>query len=61
MFAEEYGEEFIRDAERRQYWFAYPALVRTAVEMEFGEEAEVYDAQPDTPADPKTATRFPVG
>jgi len=52
MFAEEYGEEFIRDTERRQYWFAYPALVRTAAEMEFGEAAEVYDAQPVIPADP---------
>ena len=45
MFIEEYGEEFVRDATRRQYWFAYPALVRTAAEMEFGEAAVVYEAQ----------------
>jgi hypothetical protein len=41
MFVEEYGEGFIRDAERKQYWFAYPALVRTAAEMEFGEAADI--------------------
>jgi hypothetical protein len=41
MFTQEYGEDFVRDAMRRQYWFAYPALVRTAAEMEFGEEAAI--------------------
>lgn len=39
----EYGEAFVADATRRQYWFAYPALVRTAVEFEFGEAAAVYE------------------
>jgi hypothetical protein len=51
MFAEECGEEFVRDTERRQYWFAYPALVRTAAEMEFGEEAAIHEAQPALQAD----------
>ena len=45
MFAAEFGEEVMQDFERRQYWFAYPALVRTAAEMAFGEAAEVYEAQ----------------
>lgn len=40
---EEYGEVFVTDAIRRQYWFAYPALVRTAVEFEFGEAAAIYE------------------
>jgi hypothetical protein len=39
----EYGRTFVDDAMRRQYWFAYPALVRTAAEFEFGEAATVYD------------------
>lgn len=43
MFAEHFGESFVRDATRRQYWFAYPALVRIAAEMEFGERAAVHD------------------
>ncbi|SFR86655.1 hypothetical protein SAMN05216570_0125 [Dyella sp. OK004] len=35
----DYGADFVTDATRRQYWFAYPGLVRTAVEMHFGEDA----------------------
>lgn len=35
----EFGQDFIKDAVRRQYFFALPALVRTAVELEFGEAA----------------------
>ena len=42
-FAKLFGAEFLKDAVRRQYWFAYPALVRTAAELEFGEEAAVYE------------------
>ncbi len=41
-FAEDFGEAFVKDAVRRQYWFAYPSLVRTAAELEFGEEASIY-------------------
>ena len=33
------GAAFVADRERRQYWFAYPGLVRTAIEMHFGEDA----------------------
>lgn len=41
-YAEMFGTDFVRDAVRRQYWFAYPALVRNALEREFGEVAEVH-------------------
>jgi len=34
-----FGVDFVRDATRRQYWFAYPALVRNALEREFGDTA----------------------
>ena len=40
-YAKDFGEKFVKDAARRQYWFAYPALVRIAVELEFGEKAAV--------------------
>jgi hypothetical protein len=43
LFAESFGADFVKDAVRRQYWFAYPALVRTAAELEFGEEASVHE------------------
>src|SRR5512139_87979 len=42
MFSEDYGVVFVKDAVKRQYWFAYPALVRISAEIEFGEEASVY-------------------
>ena len=44
-FTESFGKEFISDALRRQYWFAYPALVRTAMEIEFGDAASIYEGQ----------------
>jgi hypothetical protein len=48
FFAEDFGEQFVKDAIRRQYWFAYPALVRTAAEIEFGDAAAIR-AEPDSP------------
>jgi len=39
-YAEDLGAEFVADATRRHYWFAYPALVRIAMEMKFGEAGE---------------------
>lgn len=42
-FSEMFGAEFVRDAVRRHYWFAYPALIRNALQSEFGEIAAVRD------------------
>jgi hypothetical protein len=39
-YAEMFGSDFVRDAVRRHYWFAYPALIRNALAREFGEAAE---------------------
>lgn len=38
-YRSELGDQFVSDALRRKYWFAYPALVRIALELKFGEEA----------------------
>ena len=46
-YCEMFGEDFVKDAVRRQYWFAFPALVRIAMEMEFGVEAE--EVEPTAP------------
>lgn len=43
FFSQEFGDVFVRDALRRQYWFALPAMIRTALELEFGEAAAVYE------------------
>lgn len=50
FFSHESGADFVRDALRRQYWFAWPGLVRTAMTLEFGEAAEIVDLSP--PAQP---------
>lgn len=39
-----YGAQFVAEAGRRQFWFAYAALVRIAAELEFGVEAAVRGA-----------------
>lgn len=42
-FSEQFGSKFVDDAVKKQYWFAYPALVRIAAELEFGETAAVQE------------------
>ena len=42
-YRSELGDQFVSDALRRQYWFAYPALIRIALELKFGERAVTYD------------------
>ena len=41
--SESFGQEFVKDAISRQYWFAFPALIRIAMELEFGPVAAVYE------------------
>jgi hypothetical protein len=53
-FKQEYGEAFVSDALRRHYWFALQALVRTAMELEFGEGASVWENPEDAPDHLKT-------
>jgi len=50
-YRSELGDQFVSDAVRRQYWFAYPALIRIALELKFGDEAiicERLEALPTT-------------
>ncbi len=42
FYREELGEKQYSEAIRRQFWFAYPAMVRIALEREFGERYEAY-------------------
>ena len=48
FFSQEFGESFVQDALRRQYWFALPAMIRTALELEFGEAAAIYEEATST-------------
>ena len=42
LYREDLGDQAYLDATRRQYWFSYPALIRIAMEIEFGDKYENY-------------------
>ena len=47
IYREDIGDKEFFDSIRRQYWFCYPALIRNALEREFGEEYEQYSKKRD--------------
>ena len=47
LYREWLGDDEFLDAMRRQYWFCYPALIRNAMEIEFGEEYEKFANERD--------------
>ena len=47
FFSREFGESFVKDAVQRRYWYAYPALVRTALELQYGDRAAVREQAPN--------------
>ncbi|CUI09510.1 hypothetical protein [Massilia antarctica] len=47
MYREEMGTAVFADFLRRQFWFAYPGLLRLALELEFGERYETFANQRD--------------
>jgi len=47
IYREGIGDREFLDSMRRQYWFCYPALVRNALEKEFGKEYEKYSKKRD--------------
>jgi len=42
IFSEDYGVDVVREFQRRQYWYIWEAMVRQALELEFGERYEAY-------------------
>ena len=42
LFREMYGDKDYNDCVKRQYWLAYPAILREILELEFGNEYEIY-------------------
>lgn len=41
-FSTEYGEGYVRERVERKFWYAYPALLRIILELEFGDRYRVY-------------------
>jgi hypothetical protein len=42
IYREDLGDEEFLNCMRRQYWFCYPALIRNAMEVEFGQKYDEY-------------------
>jgi hypothetical protein len=47
LWSEELGKEIVERRIREGYWFAYPGLLRIALELEFGKAYEEYAARRD--------------
>ena len=45
LYRDWFGEEEYLDCIRRQYWFCYPAMIRNALEIEFGDAYEEYTSE----------------
>ncbi|TJZ51815.1 hypothetical protein FAZ15_19910 [Sphingobacterium olei] len=46
-YKSEYGEEYIDERIKDKFWFAYPALIRITLELEFGEKYKSYSNKRD--------------
>ncbi|WP_264510480.1 hypothetical protein [Flavobacterium sp. N1719] len=46
-YIEEYGEEFVNNRVKNKFWFSYSALLRIALELEFGNEYVEYSKKRD--------------
>jgi hypothetical protein len=55
MHSEDSGEEFVANRLREGFWFSYPALLRIALELEFGKAYEEYADKRDRVVEPSDA------
>mgnify|MGYP006336959383 CR=1 FL=1 len=46
-YSKELGEDFVKHRIQNKYWFAYQGLLRIILELEFGEEYEIYSDKRD--------------
>ena len=46
-YTEEYGIDYVEERIKNKYWFAYPALLRLILELEFGEKYIKYSERRD--------------
>ena len=55
MHSEDSGEEFVANRLREGFWFSYPALLRIALELEYGKAYEEYADKRDGVVEPGAA------
>jgi hypothetical protein len=41
-YSKEYGKGYVEERVEKQFWFAYPALLRIILELEFGDSYRAY-------------------
>ncbi len=46
-YKKEYGEKYVEERINKKFWFAYPALLRIILELEFGEKYKEYTNKSD--------------
>lgn len=61
MHTEDSGEEFVASRLREGFWFSFPALLRIALELEFGETYEAYADKRDGIVQPGAAPNHGPG
>ena len=47
LYSQDLGEQFVANRLRNGFWFSYPALLRIALELEFGESYKNYAEKRD--------------
>jgi len=61
MHSEDSGEEFVANRLREGFWVSYPALLRIALELEFGEVYKQYAEKRDGLVEPGSGANAPPG
>lgn len=46
-YSKEYGKGYVEERVEKQFWFAYPALLRIILELEFGDSYKAYSDKRD--------------
>jgi len=46
-YSKEFGEDYVKNRIENKYWFAYQGLLRIILELEFGEQYELYSDKRD--------------
>jgi hypothetical protein len=46
-YAEEYGKGYVEERVKGKFWYAYPALLRIILELEFGDQYRIYANERD--------------
>lgn len=46
-YSKEYGKGYVNERVEKEFWFAYPALLRIILELEFGDSYRTYSDKRD--------------